>query len=87
MKILNPENPTRKTHLDKLYTCELSGWEIAAVTAVCNRFASGSGKNCLRQHCDSFSNEGDKLFPFLQDANLFEGDYLADDSKERLLKE
>lgn len=47
MKILNPNNPTRKDQLDKLYACELSGWEIAAVTALIYKFAAGDSKEKL----------------------------------------
>lgn len=78
MKILNSNSPTRQEQLDKIYACELSGWEIAAITALCNFKAGGTG---LRKYCDQFSNEGDKLFPFVPE--IGEGLFIADYFKER----
>lgn len=88
MKILNPNNPTRKDQLDKLYACELSGWEIAAVTALIYKFAAGDPGSTLRGYCTSVEHSGRELFPFLGGiSHLFNDRSFAGDSKEKLLEE
>jgi len=86
MKIIENTTPSRKDLLNKTYSCELSGWEIAAVTVLCSKFAAGSPTGSMRGDCDTVRYEGEKLFPFLKLDALFDGAHFSSDSREKILE-
>jgi hypothetical protein len=87
MKIIIPNKETRKEILDKTYACEMSGWEIAAITALAYKFAAGDPAFTLRGYCASVEKEGRKQFPFLNGSSgLFDGNCFSESSEETLLR-
>jgi len=93
MKILQVESvETRQQLLDKTYTCELSGWELATIALLIGAKSNGNPENTIRGFCDSFYDQARKELPFIKNLNrkVFEeefnsGSYFNSESKHILL--